>query len=50
MLALPALWFGSLTMLLAVMTLRRIGEPARSDIGEPTTLTRSDSNFEAASG
>jgi len=33
MLALPALWFGSLSMLLAVITVRRIWEPAASAAG-----------------
>jgi hypothetical protein len=33
MLALPALWFGSLSMLLAVITVRRMREPAGSAVG-----------------
>ncbi len=33
MLALPALWFGSLSMILAVIALRRMGEPAGSAVG-----------------
>jgi hypothetical protein len=44
MLALPALWFGGLSMLLAVIALRQMPEPAesavrRGDIDDgPTTL------------
>ena len=33
MLALPALWFGSLSMLLAVITVRRLWDPAGSAVG-----------------
>ena len=33
MLALPALWFGSLSMLLAVISIRRMQEPAGSAVG-----------------
>ena len=35
MLALPALWFGGLSMLLAVIILRRTPEPAGSAVGHP---------------